>query len=260
MLVIFNVLVLFALLVLLVLEEIRYRKFSSTVRETQEGLLALAHQLRSPLATLKKYHAFLRGNEFGKLSFAQQEALSKVDLAFAESVVLMERLLARSQIEDVSMTPRKSEPVDIVQSCTAAISAITPAAEKLNQHIAFATPSRRIHVQADPLLLHGILDELLLNAISYTPKNGKIMIGITTTKTTATIAIRDNGIGISDAEKKNIFHKFFRGNKARQMSDGTGLGLAFTKAFVERSGGSIRFVSQEGKGSTFSVTLRRKSA
>lgn len=259
MLPILNSFVLSILLVLLVMEEVRYRRFQQRVAETRRGLLSLSHQLRSPLAALKKYHLFLRSSEFGKLSLSQQEALSKIDASFGETVVLIERLLARSRIEECSMSSDTSV-VDVREGCEAAIGAIAPEAEQREQRIVFRAPHKALYAKADPLLFHGILDELLVNAINYTRNRGTVQVSIESGTSSVTVHIRDNGIGIAPNEKRSIFQKYFRGEKARSMAKGNGLGLAFAQSFAKRMGGSIRFVSTEGKGSTFSLALRRKAS
>lgn len=254
MLPIINAVVLFATLVLLVVEEIRYRRFSKRVSETRHELLALAQKLRSPMATLKKYHAFLRNHEFGKLSFSQQEAIGKADAAFAEMTLFIERLLARSRIEDPSLSIQ-NKSINVVEACKTAIATVLPAAEQKSQSVTLAR-SKAYSVFIDPLLLHGILDELFVNAVHYTQEKGSIHVSIQEIGARGiNVTIRDNGIGIPPSEKKHIFQKYFRGEKARKMADGNGLGLAFAKTFAETAGGSVRFVSSKGKGSTFIVTL-----
>ena len=258
MLVAFNIVVLCALFVLLIVEEIRFRRFSALVSEKREGLLSLAHQLRSPLAALRKYQSFLQSNEFGKLSFAQQEALNKIDGAFGESVVLVERILARSRIDDGRLSTEEAV-VDFVDSANAAVQAVTPAADARKHQIFSSVPKKQILVKMDPLLLHGILDELLMNAIQYMPAGGTVRVTLAQTQSSVLLSVADKGIGIPDSEKKLIFQKFFRGQKARILASGNGLGLAFAKQFAQQGRGTISFVSQEGKGSTFTLSLPRSA-
>ena len=257
MLVALNCIVLTALLILLILEETRCRRFFKSVEQTKQGLLALAHELRSPLAQLRKYHEFLRSDEFGKLSFAQQEALSRIDTAFSETVVLVERLLARSRIDDGRIAPDNAS-VDLIEIVSAAIRAVEPQAQNHEHRLAYSGPKSGAYVRIDPLLLHGILDELLMNAILYMPRSGVIRITVKTDASSVRCSIQDQGIGIPAAEKKFVFQKFFRGEKSRLLAAGNGLGLAFAKQFTQQANGKIEFVSKDGKGSTFTVILPRK--
>ena len=99
-LVAFNIIVLGALLLLLLGEEARYRHLSKRVTEAQAILAVIAHQLRSPLAALRKYNIFMRDKAFGKLSLAQMDVLVKMDVATDEGIFLLNRLMAASRIEE----------------------------------------------------------------------------------------------------------------------------------------------------------------
>ena len=257
-LVAFNIIILSALFLLLIVEEVRHRRFSALVSETQKGLVSLAHQLRSPLSTQRKYHEFLRSKEFGQLSFAQQEALNKMHIAFGDVVILVERLLARSRIESVPIAA-DSTSINLVEIARSALEAVTPAVEAHAHRVKFSAPRKTVPVKMDPLLLHGIIDELLMNAISYMRDNGALDVSVKIERSSAVLSVKDTGIGIAENEKKLIFQKYFRGRHARAMAAGNGLGLAFAKKFAEGSGGSIRFTSKERKGSTFFLSLPQRS-
>jgi signal transduction histidine kinase len=113
-----------------------------------------------------------------------------------------------------------------------------------------------IATQGDPVRLGQVLDNLVSNAIKYTPNGGAVSITMTRTGETATIAVRDSGIGIPEGEQGQMFGRFFRASNARVSGiDGTGLGLAITRGIVEAHGGTIGFDSVVGAGTTFSITL-----
>jgi len=252
----FNALVLIGLCLFLLREERRFRHFSRTVAEAKADLMAIINQLRSLLGNLRKYTEFLQSKEFGNLSFSQQEAISKVQSSLGESLVLLNRLLARSRLDEgkIMTQPSALNLRDIVQR---AVSAITPFAHGKHQELMIEGEDG-VEVFADALLLHGILNEILLNAVHYTHDGGKVSIWISDTKKAGQVAIKDTGIGITAAEKPFIFQKFFRGERAKTMAGGSGLGLAFAKLFTERMGGTIQFSSTEGKGAIFTVTLPKK--
>jgi len=113
-----------------------------------------------------------------------------------------------------------------------------------------------IIITSDGTLMRVVLQNLLLNAMAYTPAKGKISIGIETTKESIRIAISDNGCGIPKAAVSKIYTKFFRADNAREKQpNGTGLGLYITKLIVERLGGAISFISKENEGTTFFVNI-----
>ncbi len=256
MLIALNVAVLAALLVLLIGEEVRFRQFKRRVEATRESLGQLAHQIRTPLTNLRKYLSFLQSHDFGTLTIAQQEAVHKMEVALGEGVVLIDRLLAQSRIEEGGMA---ASPVTLnaMRSVEAAISALKPLADERGHRVLLRGQGQWFPVRADPLLLHGILDEILLNAIAYTPTKGTITVTVAQAGNTVAIRVKDTGIGILPAEKRRIFEKFFRGDRAAAMYAGNGLGLSFASEFARRCGGSVRFISAEKKGSTFTVSLPR---
>jgi signal transduction histidine kinase len=106
----------------------------------------------------------------------------------------------------------------------------------------------------DENLLRHILGNLLANAIKYSPPGSTLKLELIAEETTATLRIQDNGIGIPAEDLPNLFQPFHRGSNVRQVS-GTGLGLAIVKRCVEIQGGQISVESEEGIGSTFTVTL-----
>lgn len=255
MLVVLNVLVLSGLFILLIGEELRYRKFSRRVETVRGTLTSLAHGLRTPLASIRMYNLFLRGKYVGKPSLAEVEILSKMDAATSESVVIVNRLLAVSRLEEAEIAPR-AENTDLRACLRGAIDAVDGLVRERGQRLTSTLPRRPVRLFADPLLLHGILDELLLNAVIYSPRKRRIIVAMRAGVREVTIGVRDHGIGISKADQPLVTHQFFRGERAKKMyPQGTGLGLCFAKDFTERLGGRLSFHSRTDKGSVFTITL-----
>lgn len=111
--------------------------------------------------------------------------------------------------------------------------------------------------------MHGVessieemLTTLLLNAIKYTPENGEITVRLTSELDSVLLQISDTGIGIPAAEQAKIFDEFYRAGKATNVEENSpGLGLVIVKYIVEIHGGKIAVDSQEGRGTTFTITL-----
>jgi two-component system phosphate regulon sensor histidine kinase PhoR len=100
----------------------------------------------------------------------------------------------------------------------------------------------------------------VVNAIKYTPSDGHVRVTLTEGPTTITWQVVDDGIGLSSEEQLKIFGKFFRSQRPEaRLTKGTGLGLALTKALVDRLGGSIHVQSEVNRGSVFTVQLPRRS-
>lgn len=115
-------------------------------------------------------------------------------------------------------------------------------------------PQQQIH--SDVKMVDLILENLLSNAIKYTPQGGKVTLSASVEGKMALIHVCDTGIGIPKAEIKSIFKSFFRASNAVNSQEmGSGLGLMLTQKLVEKLGGKLSFVSEEGKGTTFCVKL-----
>lgn len=129
------------------------------------------------------------------------------------------------------------------------------AAQEKHIHLSLeACPQHQVHT--DVKMMDLILENLLSNAIKYTPEGGKVTLSASIEGKTAQILVSDTGIGIPKAEIKNIFKSFFRASNAVNSQEmGSGLGLMLTRQLVEKLGGKLTFVSEEGKGTTFHVVL-----
>ncbi|GAB3544748.1 sensor histidine kinase [Arthrobacter tumbae] len=109
---------------------------------------------------------------------------------------------------------------------------------------------------SDPLRIRQVLDNLISNAIKYSPDGGTVTVRARQHSDAALLEVQDTGIGMSPNETTQVFGKFFRTTAARESSiPGVGLGLSITKAIVDSHGGTIRCSSQPGAGTTFTVTL-----
>lgn len=117
-------------------------------------------------------------------------------------------------------------------------------------------PSTKLIVNGDRKAMFHILDNLLQNAVSYTPTDGSVTLSVGGNSQFCELAVRDTGIGISNADQSRIFERFFRVDAARSRNEGgTGLGLAIVKHLVIQIQGTIRVESNLNEGSTFTVRL-----
>ena len=110
-------------------------------------------------------------------------------------------------------------------------------------------------VEIDPDRIASAVENLVTNAIKYTPSGGTITIGSAVEETEVFIRVRDNGSGIGIEEQEKIFEPFYRGNQGKRFKQGMGLGLSIARDIVEAHGGQISLESEPGKGSTFTIRL-----
>ncbi|WP_396643365.1 sensor histidine kinase [Microbacterium sp.] len=116
-------------------------------------------------------------------------------------------------------------------------------------------------VRGDPTMLIEAVSNLIANAVAYSPKGGRVGVGVRVEDKVVEIAVTDQGIGIVEADQQRIFERFYRADGARsRRTGGTGLGLAIVKHAVQRHGGEVRVWSQPGRGSTFTIRLPRASS
>ena len=115
-----------------------------------------------------------------------------------------------------------------------------------------------ISLTQDKKIIELALSNLVHNAIKYSAKNTTININITTNKITTTFTIIDQGIGIPKKDQKNIFNRYFRAENSL-LTQGTGIGLNIVKSHLEKLNGNISFISEQNKGSTFTITIPNKA-
>ena len=162
------------------------------------------------------------------------------------------------------------EKVNVLEMSRSVINELKPQADGKNIKIEESYGDNVGEFSADRKLLRIIIQNLLSNAVKYTPKDGKVGISIKYLKEreslsdktmkgdSLTFVVNDSGIGIPINQQDKMFSKLFRADNARESeTEGTGLGLYIIKSIVDQSGGEIWFKSEEGKGSTFIITLPR---
>lgn len=216
-----------------------------------EFLSLVSHELRTPLTSICGYIELLK--EDG-VRDDQRSYLEVVDRNSARLLSLVEDLLLMAQIQSGGLPLELGEVILNDLIARSSETARPFAASKEIELEIDAEPN--IATEGDAGRLSQVIDNLVSNAIKYTPNGGGVSITMTRTGETATIAVSDTGIGIPKDERDQLFSRFFRTSNARTSGiEGTGLGLAITRGIVEAHGGTISFDSIEGAGSTFRITL-----
>ena len=213
-----------------------------------------AHELRTPLTIVQ-----------GELEIALMNARSPEDyravLASSRQEIerlsaLAERLLFLARHDD-GQDRLVFESVDLTDLVSTVLAAHRKPILEKGLGLAFNPPDDGVTVRGDRLMLSRLFDNLVDNAIKYTPLGGRIAASITLQEKKAVVDIADTGIGIALEFRERIFTRFARADPSRGETKGHGLGLAISRVIAERHGGAISAASAPGQGSTFTVTLPR---
>lgn len=213
----------------------------------------VSHELKTPVAIIKGYAGTLRREDAAWDPQVVQQGLLVIEEESDRLTDLIENLLAagklraegmRLSIGDVDLRHMAQDVADRMQNQTAL------------HHISVQFPDDFPLILGDVVRLRQVLDNLVGNAIKYSPNGGEITIGGDTDDRYVRVYVRDQGIGIPENELERIFDRFYRIDGAMsRKTNGAGLGLYLVRAIVETHGGSIRVKSKLGQGSTFYFTL-----
>ncbi len=218
-----------------------------------EFISVAAHQLRTPLTAVKWILYMLLKNEF-KSSEARTEFTEKAAKSTERLIELVNDLLEVDHIQS-GKYQFVFEPVDVKGVINSILSELQPLVEKnkINIKISLETDGK---INGDPQKLRALFQNLIENAIKYSPTEGVVSITLKTKDKFIQAEVKDSGIGIPEDQKYRIFSKFFRASNAmKQETVGSGLGLFIAKEVVERHGGKIWFESKAGEGTSFFVEL-----
>lgn len=227
-------------------------------RERRLFVSNVSHELRTPLTSVKSY---LEALDDGALSEPVAPDFVKVSLNETNRMMRMVTdLLSLSRIDN------ETSQLDIeLTNFTAFITFILNRFDKIKSQsqedtkkyeLIWEYPITPIWVEIDTDKMTQVIDNILNNAIKYSPDGGKIKVGMKTTDAQLIISISDEGLGIPKKDLPRIFDRFYRVDKARSRAQGgTGLGLAIAKEIVKQHKGFIWAKSEYGKGSTFTIVL-----
>lgn len=231
-------------------------RLSEIDRAKSEFISLASHQLRTPATSISWYSEMLLGEEVGSLNKLQKEYMEEIHHGNERMITLINSLLNVSRIELGTYTVEpKSVAVDQVAEDVLKELQIQIAKKQLHIIKNYSTDSV---IVSDPVLVRIIFQNLLSNAVAYTPEHGTISVSVAKDDTWVNIAVKDSGCGIPAADQSKIFTRFYRADNARNVRpDGSGLGLYITKSIVGVLGGEIRFESKENSGTTFFVTIQK---
>jgi PAS domain S-box-containing protein len=233
----------------------------------------ISHELRTPLSSILGYLELVLDDPDQPLTEEQRSYLGTVERNAQRLLRLVGDLLFTAQVEAGRFT-LQPEDVDLPAVLRAAEETARVAAVAGDVRLVLDLPAGPVVVRGDPVRLGQACDNLVSNAVKFTPAGGSVTLSLQAgwrsadggfteeerpdAAPVARIAVTDTGYGIPAAELDQLFTRFFRASTARRNAvKGVGLGLSITRAITTAHGGTLDVTSTEGRGTTFTLTLPR---
>lgn len=237
-------------------QEKRNKQVGELVHEKQQLIGLVSHDLKGPF---NRIFALIQLMEITSenLTGEQREYLGKIHQIVADGLGMIRNLLDNRRLEDqgIDLAP---EPLNLVTVLGSLIKNYRTLSAKKKIHIHFDAPAQAI-VLADKLYIYRIFENLISNALKFSPEDRNIFVTIEVGEKVV-VKVKDEGPGINREDQKKLYQKFQRlSARPTGGESSTGLGLAIVKALVEKMGSELSCESEEGSGTTFIVKMEKSS-
>ena len=220
-----------------------------------EFISIAAHQLRTPLSAIKWVIKMVLDGDIGEITEEQKKFLFKGYQSNERIIELVNDMLNVSRIEE-GRFGYTYEKVDFEETLNLVVDTLEGKIKEKKINFEIIKEGKISDIFMDKSRIILVLQNLLENAVKYTPEFGKVNIILESGKKFLKVRIKDNGVGIPEKDQEKMFSKFFRAdNVVRMQTEGSGLGLFIVKNVIKKHGGEITFTSKEGIGTEFVFTL-----
>jgi signal transduction histidine kinase len=223
-------------------------------RHKSEFLANMSHELRTPLNAILGFSEILAQGMFGGVNDKQAEYLRDILDSGHHLLALINDILDLSKIEAGRMELELSE-FDLPQAILNSLTLVRERALRRGIGLHHAIDDRLAAIRADERKIKQVLLNLLSNALKFTPEGGRVEVRVAQAPGWAEVSVADTGVGIAPEDQEAVFEEFRQVGAAEKKAEGTGLGLALSRKFVELHGGRIWVESEPGRGSTFTFAL-----
>ncbi|MDT5040392.1 MAG: hypothetical protein QOE51_1377 [Actinoplanes sp.] len=223
-------------------------------RSKNEYLALIGHELRTPLTSISAYTELLRDLDPAALATDGPVMLEVIERNTARLRHIIDELLELSAL-DTGHTPVQLTPVDLATVVRESVESTRASIDGAPLELACDLPDELV-LPGDRRRLRQIVDNLLGNAVKYSPDGGHISVSLHRIAGAAELHVSDTGIGVAQEDQERLFTRLYRSSRVRDRAiPGTGLGLALSRAVVHRHHGTIELVDHDGPGTTVRVRL-----
>jgi two-component system, NtrC family, sensor kinase len=234
--------------------ELKSRELEAASQHKSEFLANMSHELRTPLNAVIGFSEVLTERMFGELNEKQDEYLKDIHASGQHLLSLINDILDLSKIEAGRMELEVAD-FDLPMTIDNALMLVRERAARRNIALRTTVDERLGQVHADERKIRQVLLNLLSNAIKFTPEGGRIHVEARPVNESIEVSVTDTGVGIAAEDQEAVFEEFRQVGTADKKVEGTGLGLALSRKFVELHGGKMWVKSQVGAGSTFTFAV-----
>jgi two-component system, NtrC family, sensor kinase len=230
------------------------RELEAASQHKSEFLANMSHELRTPLNAIIGFSEVLAEGMFGEVNEKQTEYLRDILESGQHLLSLINDILDLAKIEAGRMELELTD-FDLPQAISNALTLVRERAGRRGIALHHAVDQRLGPIRGDERKIKQVLLNLLSNALKFTPEGGRVEVRAGVVDGVAEISVTDTGVGIAPEDQEAVFEEFRQVGTAAKKVEGTGLGLALSRKFVELHGGRIWVKSQVGMGSSFTFTI-----
>jgi signal transduction histidine kinase len=235
-----------------------YTELEAASQHKSEFLANMSHELRTPLNAIIGFSQVLRDEMFGPVNEKQAEYLDDIVSSGNHLLSLINDVLDLSKVE-AGQVELDVHPFSLREALERGVVMVRERATEDGVRVGFTADPEVDVVDGDERRIKQVIFNLLSNAVKFTPAGGEVDVSATRRNGEVRVSVADTGPGIAPEDRERIFEEFQQTEAGGVHLEGTGLGLALSKRFVELHGGRIWLESEVGRGSTFTFALPTRS-